>query len=270
MRRYLIGDLSLEEQERFEDRYLVDQTVFEELRTVENDLIDSYVRGELSVDEARKFESVFLASEEKRQRVEFARALVQVVAEARQTLPTPKASLFEKARSTLSVRLGIPRFALAAVALVLAVSGAWLLQQNWRLQTSLQQANAGQARLRTEIASTHIESAVALSLMPDSLRDVRGLGAPLPAFHSPLVELKMVLEKDNHSVYQAELQTVDGDRVLRAGDLHSHKDGNLAVVSWSVPVNAVRPASYVVELKGQNDGGKLEYVESYSFNVTAK
>src|SRR5215813_10857138 len=80
--RYLLGDLPEEEQARLEDRAFSDRDYMRNIVAVESDLIDEYVRGGLSDSERLRFERRFLASAERQRKVEFARALAQVVPEA--------------------------------------------------------------------------------------------------------------------------------------------------------------------------------------------
>jgi hypothetical protein len=108
---------------------------------------------------------------------------------------------------------------------------------------------------------------VALSLMPGELR---GPGGPIPILRLPLVRLNLALEHDNYKVYEAELQTVDGEETLKSEALRSRNEGGRMMVSWRIPAQAVQPGYYVVELKGRNDRGKFEHVESYSFRVLAR
>src|ERR1051325_3604602 len=75
--RYLLGDLPEEQQVEIEERAFADKDYLALVTAVENDLIDEYVRRELSETERRKFESRFLASAERRKRVEFAKALAR-------------------------------------------------------------------------------------------------------------------------------------------------------------------------------------------------
>ena len=80
--RYLLGELSEEQQVAIEDQAFADQKYLASITSVENDLIDEYVRNELSPAERQRFEKQFLASAERRKRVEFARALAGVIEEA--------------------------------------------------------------------------------------------------------------------------------------------------------------------------------------------
>src|SRR5215211_5709259 len=80
--RYLLGELSEEQQVEIEDRAFANKEYLASITAIENDLIDEYVRHELSEADRRKFESRFLASAERRKRVEFAKAFARVPAEA--------------------------------------------------------------------------------------------------------------------------------------------------------------------------------------------
>src|SRR5215470_2534384 len=80
--RYLLGELPEEQQVEIEDRAFSDKDYLASITAVENDLIDEYVRGELSAADRQRFETRFLASAERRKRVEFAKALRTVVSES--------------------------------------------------------------------------------------------------------------------------------------------------------------------------------------------
>ena len=80
--RYLLGELSEEEQSQLEERYFADDDFYSELRATERDLIDDYVRGRLSGRRREQFESRFMASPERRQKVELARSFQGYLAEA--------------------------------------------------------------------------------------------------------------------------------------------------------------------------------------------
>src|SRR5262249_62252492 len=77
---YLLGDLSEEEQALAATR-LFNEPHYQQLQIVEEELIEDYVRGELSEDKRDRFEKFFLAAPHRRERVEFARALLEALAE---------------------------------------------------------------------------------------------------------------------------------------------------------------------------------------------
>src|SRR5262245_34635249 len=80
--KYLLGNLTEEEEARVEDQAFTDREYLSALEAAEADLIDAYVRGELSQADRRGFERRFLVSPRRRSKVEFARALAVVSSEA--------------------------------------------------------------------------------------------------------------------------------------------------------------------------------------------
>ncbi len=60
LKRYLLGELTLEEQVLIEQRLFLDRDYAQLAQAVEDDLIDDYVRDDLSAIERKKFETHFL------------------------------------------------------------------------------------------------------------------------------------------------------------------------------------------------------------------
>ena len=75
MIRYLLGLLPEIERGQFEERSLADGCLLEEMRVIEDELIDDYVSEHLSESYRERFEQHYLRLEEHRQRVSFALAL---------------------------------------------------------------------------------------------------------------------------------------------------------------------------------------------------
>src|SRR5688500_6089886 len=76
MTRYLLGELSEGEQAALEKAYFEDPDVFTELTAAEEGLVDDYARDRLSPDDRARFERVYLADPRRRERVQFAQALI--------------------------------------------------------------------------------------------------------------------------------------------------------------------------------------------------
>src|SRR5215469_10348569 len=84
--RYLLCEMGEEELTAMEQRIEHDTGVFELVASVEDDLIMQYVRGAMAQDFRLRFEKVYLATPERRARIEAARnlrAAVREVAAAR-------------------------------------------------------------------------------------------------------------------------------------------------------------------------------------------
>jgi hypothetical protein len=144
--RYLLGDLPEEQQVAIEDRAFADKDYLALVTAVENDLIDEYVRQELSPTERQQFERQFLASAERRKRVEFAKVLARVP-ERTVVSETAKWSWRDSLYALISGLNPAAKIAFAAVMLLLIVGGAWLLTATVRLRSQLTQLQAqNQAR----------------------------------------------------------------------------------------------------------------------------
>ena len=81
MIRYLLGDLTEEEQAQIEGRFLADNQYFEQLCSVEDALIDEYAQGTLAEHEREKIESLLLSSKRQAHEIEFVRDMIKFVSE---------------------------------------------------------------------------------------------------------------------------------------------------------------------------------------------
>jgi hypothetical protein len=156
MIRYLLGEMSIEEQIAMETGYFTDPEKFNLLQVVEHDLIEGYINGKLSASGRVKFEQHFLRTPARREQVRFFETLAKVVPfEIDQQVPE---RMPIRAAALESIDLGQksswwesilapfrgPRLALgmsfAAAMLILAVAGTWLIVGN-REQDNGQIAN---------------------------------------------------------------------------------------------------------------------------------
>jgi len=157
--RYLLGDLPEEEQARLEDLAFSDQEQMQNVLAVESDLIDEYVRGELSDSERQRFERRFLVSSERRQKVEFARALARIIPEATTEDAAQPAMVCAPVSwwdSFIAFLRGLNpafKFSMAAAAAALVIGVSWLITETIRLRAQVAQLRAErQTRQRQEEA----------------------------------------------------------------------------------------------------------------------
>jgi hypothetical protein len=154
--RYLLGDLPEEEQARLEDRAFSDRDYMRNVVAVESDLIDEYVRGGLSDSERLRFERRFLASAERRRKVEFARALSNVIPRAtaedasRTAAVSAPASWWNSFITSLRGLNPAFKFSMAAAALALVIGVPWLIAEAVRLRAQVAQLQAERQTLRQQ------------------------------------------------------------------------------------------------------------------------
>ena len=90
LRRYLLGELTHEEQLAIEEQLFLDGEYLLQLKATEDELIDDYVYDELDSKAREEFETHFLAQPERLDDVRIARALKRYVStEAALTAPAP-------------------------------------------------------------------------------------------------------------------------------------------------------------------------------------
>jgi hypothetical protein len=141
---YLLGMSGAAERDHTEVNYFDDDDAFQEMLSAEDDLIDAYARGELTLEERRRFEDRFESPLGGRDRVQFARALADVVA----VRPPVKTKL----RLNIFQPRGLLRIATIAAGIALAVGLGWLLSDRTRMMDELRDLRAESVELskRTE------------------------------------------------------------------------------------------------------------------------
>jgi len=145
--QYLLGELPEEQQVEIEDRAFSDKDYLATITTVENDLIDEYVRGELSPSDRQRFESRFLASAERRKRVEFAKALRTAFSESKapEKNVVPRVTGWSWRESLYAFLNGLnpaARLAFAAAAILVVAGAALLFVETLRLRRQVMQLQA--------------------------------------------------------------------------------------------------------------------------------
>src|SRR5690349_17583694 len=75
LREYLLGKLGEAEQEKIEERLMVEDELFDEFEASKDDLVEEYCADELDTTERQFFEEHFLRSVEGQQRYKFVQAM---------------------------------------------------------------------------------------------------------------------------------------------------------------------------------------------------
>lgn len=75
LRKYLLGELTEEEELAFEEQLLADDELFDLVLAEEDELVDDYLSGELSEAECERFDSYFLSTPERRRKLSFGETL---------------------------------------------------------------------------------------------------------------------------------------------------------------------------------------------------
>jgi anti-sigma factor RsiW len=137
---YLLGELPVEEAERFEDECFTGENWPGQLNLAEEDLIDEYLRGTLTPERRLRFEENYLTTDARVERVRMAAALLRHVDShdasanvARVKSATPTAPPPEKHKretwfgALWGGRTLVPRAAMSFALLLIVVAGAFVI-----------------------------------------------------------------------------------------------------------------------------------------------
>lgn len=266
--RYLLGQMGPDEQAALEEQYLTDPDVHDQLRAAERDLIDQYVRGELP--DAAEFERHFLSSPQRRQRVEFARALMQSLA------GSPPRADHQSAAAPIGRVGGLTRWAwLAAAAAVILAIGTLLVQSSRNPPPATDVVRTGPpppspAPDRREPVPAPAPRPVAtLVLLPTLTRNSDEVKS-LALAGDVDVALQLMLEADEYGRYRAVVRTAGGAEVWRQDQLQSRRTADGAAVTVTLPSSRLATEDYTIRLSGLTAGGAYEEIAGYYFRVQKK
>jgi hypothetical protein len=302
MLRYFLGSLSEQERGQLEAEYFHDDRAFEQLETVETELIDSYVRGELSGSERERFETSYLRSPDRRKKVENAKSMMVALGEASdwKSVATKRIPIgehiFALFRSvSLPIRIG---YATAAVAILafgfitladnrslhlelgrLRTEEADLLRRNQGLERQVANLSAPGRQpsneSHEEIAELQLPQALiaSIDLEPGTTRskkDRKSNELVIPST-ARFVLLTLSLESDEYpNGYSVVVETIKRREVERIDRLKSQsRAGGARVVEVQLSVESLTSDAYVVKLAGITATGE-EPVEDYSFQVVRR
>ena len=116
-RRYLLGQLTDDEQQQVEERLLSEDDFFQELELTKDELAQEYVGGQLTARERQWLQENFLASPEGKQKHEFAKTFDHYIRNHR----PKKATFLERLRDLWNAQPKLLSAVATAAVLVIAV-----------------------------------------------------------------------------------------------------------------------------------------------------
>lgn len=296
--RYLLGRMSEEERDRVDEQYFGDRDFLEQLLTVEDDLIDSYVRGELPPSDRRQFEEFFLRSPERHRRVALARRWMNIV--ARSSATGKKAEVASRTSWREKFRFNSRWFMVpVAVSFLLAATILWLGFYISRLNSQIKDLRADISaretakqeierqlsdernlnnQLRDELAEansrTPVEPSapkvVALLLNPGLPRSGGETTRLVIPSDTRMVRLQAKFKAGEYPGYSAMIETAEGRRVWSRKGLKARSAGDSKTVTMNVAAATFAEQDYVLTVSGLRPTGEAEAVGEYYFRVAKK
>ena len=295
LRNYLFSALSAEETERLDELSFIDDRFVQELRAVEDDLVDAYVRDELESRLHTQFEARYLSSPLREEKVALAKALFHYEPEHRKLL-------VQQRDQPLALRTFFPRFltnrawqwTFAAVLLVLIGLSGWLIFQKRRVNqvpqielarnsaekdpvASVNPSHERQPGLTQPTAETISEAKkkpepgvtveIASIALAPQVRSETAVPAVSVKSATGYVAVGLDLEPNEYSLYRVELLRQSSREVLwRANNLSSRKHDGDQTVNVRLPAGLLRSEYYVLRVSGLSKTGS-ELISDYRFRV---
>jgi hypothetical protein len=299
-RRFLLGQLSTEEQGRIEQLAFADPAVFEFLQAAENDLMDEFLYDELSPQEKTSFEKYVLTKPGRRRDLRIARALRQYLDQENQPSEVVPLTVNDSERKISfwqRLGLGAATGPLVAAAVVIVAIGVivliiWAIRRDEAppLQAQQQQAtpiptpsaSSTEAPSVTTPTPAHKETPVQPTPSPRKpaipvYAVVLTPGGPsrsesdevVLALPSDSVEFELpVIRETTYPRYQALLQkderTIHSWNKLRPQKRPSGK----AVVVTLPPGVLEKSLRYRIVLNGMFSRGKPQELHTYHFKIS--
>ena len=238
IRGFLLGKLSENEQQKIEERLIIEEDLFEEFEISKGELVEEYCANELSRDDQQRFERNFLASPEGKERYALAITLSQLGRAAPD--PARPRTLLERLNDFLKQRPWVIATATATAAIVIV--GVLLLSRQ-----------TGQTVVGPTLASNLINRE-------------QGTLPPRVTIPSNASELKFHLLLPagflTNANYRAELDNKTDIKPVKV--LEHDREGAWVVI----PVNLLQRGEYSLKLVAiSSDGAEREIPGDYLFNV---
>ena len=287
MTRYLLGDLSEEEQTRLEERFFADDEAYRQLVALEDELRYDYAQGNLTAGQRVLFEKRFMASAADRQRVELAKAILQKTHEvARQTAEPVARRTWTSALVDFIALRPVSMFS-AAVAGAAAICAIVFFTQTIDLKhelarqqnasrvamnrqkaqdealgKQLQQERSRREQLEQQSGANKPPSTpliLAFALGPGLTRDTEGLKRLRIPTGADSVRLQLDLKPgDRPRELRAALSNLDGQELWSQDTTPA---GSAVVLT--LPARILAPGDYVIDLKNRASSDPIPGAQYY-------
>jgi len=243
IREYLLGGLSEQDREQFEEQLFAESEFHEEVKAVEDALIQEYIAGRLSLPDRGRFEQRLLCTDDQRRQVTFARHLKRYRGQDQRFTNRIKGLLnvFEGDRRTVRVALGAVLILVAAGSVLLTI----ITPRGGPDATIAITLHPGQARGSGELQKLKVG------------KDVRA------------VRISLVLRDPSYSEYRASVSGSDrGNVVFTSDKLVPQGASNPPKVTLDLPVGDLAGGDYEIDLTGRSaEGERFEVIDSYYLRI---
>jgi len=300
LRKYLLGDLSPEEQQEVELQLMSDEDAYDLLVAAEDDLIDASLAGELKGDELERFNNYFLAAGERQRKLQFGRSLERFVRDPPRSAasPEPPRRVFWDAAANFLRYRPVTAYAASAVVVLMIVGSIWSVFRIVELQRQLHSATAQLAdvgrerdetkrqlgesqslgeRMRAQVqaleetlgatkSSPVPQALLAFNLIPGLSRSSSDIPKIAITANASLLQFSLTLLDDNYDSYRAALRDAGGQELWTRDRLSATAARDGKVVVLTVPAT-LPSGDCSFSLMGVSDSHPPESISSFYFRV---
>lgn len=297
-RRFLLGEMTEEEREKFESEFLADADIFDEICVAEDELVESYIRGTIDFETKRKFESHYLKSANGVKKLAFTRSMLENL----QTVKVEKEENSSVWKSLIAFfRMQKLAFG-AGFALLLITFTSWFLlkkpneneivknatptptvktETNLNAQTSQNSAveipvnNSNKEVVNTNseskptskpTATPKVETIAAnpvLALFAGTVRSNGKTNSVTIPKDAKGLSLQLNLESRDYKIYRAEIVDQDGNPIFKSGKISARR----LKLNTFIPAARLQKGDYMVKVYGINEENEEESAADFQFRV---
>ena len=289
LRKYLLGDMSPEEQEGIELWLMSNEDAYCLLEAAEDDLIDDSFAGRLAPHDLDRFQTHFLVAPERQRKLQFSRSFKRAIDAAAQ----PVRLEFPSRPGLLDFLRFRPAFVYATSALIviLLTGNIWSFLKVAELQRELhsvtdQVTELGRDRddlkrqlVESQAATLALQAAIpppkpstapvllAMNLVPGITRSSNEIPTLTLTANASRIRFSLALLDDNFTVYRASLMNADSREIWTESKVVPTvaRDGKTIVLN--VPAEVLLSGDFSFSLMGVPDSGTPESVARYYFRA---
>jgi hypothetical protein len=289
LRKYLLGDMSSEEQEEIELWLMSNEDAYCLLEAAEDDLIDDSFAGRLAPRDLDRFQNHFLVAPERQRKLQFSRSFKRAIDTAAQ----PVRLEFPSRPGLLDFLRFRPAFVYATSALIviLLTGNVWSLLKVAELQRELHSVTNQVTELgrdrddlkrqldESQAAALALQAAIpppkpsaapvllAMNLVPGITRSSNEIPTITLTSNASSVRFSLALLDDNFTVYRVSLMNVDSREIWTQSKVSptAARDGKTIVLN--VPAEVLSSGDFSFSLMGVPDSGTPESIARYYFRA---
>lgn len=293
--RYLLGELTEQEQAALEKSYFKDPLVFNQVLQVESALVDSYARGQLSNEVRERFEQYYLNHPSRRERVEFARALTTRIDERKQPVTRASSvSWWQKLLASFGGQRPRLRFSMALASVLIVLAGVWIFiairrqqqqreaaqiqaqrendERRQREQTAQQQPTNTPPQVPQPSPSPITNSARTVAFVALTVSSVRGSESAgtqtlIIPHGTTQAQILLKLKDDSYPRYRVALQKIGGGEIFTQANIRPRSTKSGANFIFTVRADQLSSGDYALTLVGITPEGDVDNLSKSLFRV---